>query len=161
MKEKVAREALSSRITHQQETYSFVCFFFKDLFPPYQVFFPIVFNDSVHLLLLSQLWPFPNHRWFFLGSAPLPLPQSPKPHQVPNEWGEVCGGCLLCFSYCFCCSPTIHTHTAGRNLLKYFLICTVRNLCWCAWVGDPVLFFVFLKKKKSHLPKLLLTLSST
>lgn len=148
MKEKVAREALSSRITHQQETYSFVCFFFKDLFPPYQVFFPIVFNDSAHLLLLSQLWPFPNHRWFFFRVCP--SSSSPKPQATPSpKWvGRGLWGLFTLLFLLFLLFPhNPHSHCWEKSLEIFSHLYREKPLLVCLGRGSCFIF-CFLKKKK-------------
>lgn len=112
------------------------------------------------LLLWPQLLP-SNHNFFFFPTVSKRsdderlhlisrwrFPHTNKP-QIPNQperwlWGLH----FLCFFYCWFFPPLICT--AGRNLFWNIFSFILRETCWCAWVGDLVLFlFVcFLKKKK-------------
>lgn len=130
--------------------------------------------DSDCLLLWPQLLP-PNHKFIFFKVSKssdderlhpasifwMKIPShkhttSPKSTQR-GGWG-VCIFSAIVLGWFFFFPPYLHCWE--KSLLEYFLVYIVRNLCWCAWVGHLVLF-LFAFFKKDHLPKLLLTLSST
>lgn len=121
--------------------------------------------DSDSLLLWPQLLPFPNHRYYFFKVpkssdderlhlisrfAGWRLAHTRTP-QVPNQRRENAVRAAFPLLFPLLVFPPLSA-CWEKSLLEYFLIYIVRNLCWCAWVGDLVLFFKKASKQTKKRP---------